>query len=98
MTQSMPLIVGRRSSLSTLDLEIAWDESECLLTFFNFVYLLIWHDSLAYVEMRIMLARLLWNFDLVLAEESKAWMETQKIYTLWEKGPLNVYLKPIIRD
>lgn len=69
-----------------------------LLTFLNFVYLLIWHDSLAYVEMRIMLARLLWNFDLVLAEDSKAWMETQKIYTLWEKGPLNVYLKPVMRD
>ncbi|KAK1636086.1 cytochrome P450 [Colletotrichum phormii] len=54
--------------------------------------------NLAYVEMRIMLARLLWNFDLVLAEDSKAWVETQKIYTLWEKGPLNVYLKPVIRD
>ncbi|KAF4784431.1 cytochrome P450 [Colletotrichum scovillei] len=54
--------------------------------------------NLAYVEMRIMLARLLWNFDLVLAEDSKAWMETQKIYTLWEKGPLNVYLKPVMRD
>ncbi|KAK1731959.1 hypothetical protein CaCOL14_009127 [Colletotrichum acutatum] len=54
--------------------------------------------NLAYVEMRIMLARMLWNFDLVLADESKAWMETQKIYTLWEKGPLNVYLKPVIRD
>ncbi|KAK1690189.1 cytochrome P450 [Colletotrichum godetiae] len=54
--------------------------------------------NLAYVEMRIMLARLLWNFDIVLAEDSKAWMETQKIYTLWEKGPLNVYLKPAVRD
>lgn len=45
-----------------------------------------------------MLARLLWNFDLVLAEDSEAWMETQKIYTLWEKGPLNVYLRPVIHD
>ncbi|OHE93749.1 cytochrome P450 [Colletotrichum orchidophilum] len=52
--------------------------------------------NLAYAEMRIVLARLLWNFDLVLAEDSRAWMETQKIYTLWEKGPLNVYLKPAV--
>ncbi|KZL75146.1 cytochrome P450 [Colletotrichum tofieldiae] len=53
--------------------------------------------NLAYVEMRIMLARLLWNFDLVLADDSKQWMETQKIYTLWQKGSLNVYLRPVKR-
>ncbi|GKT41806.1 cytochrome P450 monooxygenase aclL [Colletotrichum spaethianum] len=53
--------------------------------------------NLAYVEMRIILARLLWNFDLVLADDSQQWMETQKIYTLWEKGPLNVYLRPVAR-
>ncbi|KAK2048187.1 cytochrome P450 [Colletotrichum somersetense] len=53
--------------------------------------------NLAYVEMRIVLARLLWNFDLALAEDSEEWMETQKIYTLWEKGPLNVYLRPVAR-
>ncbi|KAK1996017.1 cytochrome P450 [Colletotrichum falcatum] len=53
--------------------------------------------NLAYVEMRIILARLLWNFDLALAEDSEEWMETQKIYTLWEKGPLNVYLRPAVR-
>ncbi|KAK1984934.1 cytochrome P450 [Colletotrichum cereale] len=49
--------------------------------------------NLAYVEMRIVLARLLWNFDLELAEDSERWMDDQKIYTLWEKGPLNVYLR-----
>ncbi|KAK2063461.1 cytochrome P450 [Colletotrichum caudatum] len=53
--------------------------------------------SLAYIEMRIVLARLLWNFDLTLAEDSHEWMETQKIYTIWEKGPLNVYLRPVAR-
>ncbi|WYZ44180.1 hypothetical protein EsH8_VII_000616 [Colletotrichum jinshuiense] len=54
--------------------------------------------NLAYVEMRIILARLLWSFDLVLADDSRDWMERQKIYTLWEKGSLNVYLKPVVRD
>ncbi|OLN81715.1 Isotrichodermin C-15 hydroxylase 15 [Colletotrichum chlorophyti] len=54
--------------------------------------------NLAYTEMRIMLARLIWNFDLVLADDSRGWMEKQKIYTLWEKGSLNVYLRPVVRD
>ncbi|EFQ25384.1 cytochrome P450 [Colletotrichum graminicola] len=53
--------------------------------------------SLAYFEMRIVMAKLLWNFDLELAEDSEEWMETQKIYTIWEKGPLNVYLQPVAR-
>ncbi|KAI3400197.1 hypothetical protein diail_4082 [Diaporthe ilicicola] len=50
--------------------------------------------NLAYIEMRIILARVLWNFDLKLADESKDWLSRQKIYLLWEKGPLNVYLTP----
>ncbi|KAF6832491.1 cytochrome p450 [Colletotrichum plurivorum] len=54
--------------------------------------------NLANVEMRIMLARLIWNFDLVLADDSQDWLEKQKIYILWAKGPLNVYLKPVKRD
>lgn len=51
-------------------------------------------DSLAYVEMRTILARILWNFDINLAEDSQDWISRQKIYTLWEKGALNVYLTP----
>lgn len=50
--------------------------------------------SLAYVEMRIILARVIWNFDLVLAPESYNWLEQEEVYTLWLKGPLNVYLRP----
>lgn len=45
--------------------------------------------NLAYLEMRIILARMILNFDLELCKESKGWAE-QKIYNLWEKGPLNV--------
>lgn len=51
-------------------------------------------SSLAYIEMRIILARVLWNFDLRLADESKDWLSRQKIYLLWEKSPLYVYLTP----
>jgi hypothetical protein len=43
--------------------------------------------------MRLIMARLLWNFDLALDEESANWNE-QKIYGLWEKPPLKVFVKP----
>ena len=47
--------------------------------------------SLAYVEMRIILARLLWNFDVELCDESKGWNE-QRVFFLYEKPPLMVKL------
>ena len=43
--------------------------------------------NLAYNEMRLILARVLWNFDLELCDESKGWSD-QKAYILWEKPPL----------
>ncbi|GKZ31010.1 hypothetical protein AbraIFM66950_010930 [Aspergillus brasiliensis] len=43
--------------------------------------------NLALVEMRIIVARLLWNFDLELCEESRHWSE-QKTFAVWEKSPL----------
>lgn len=51
-------------------------------------------SSLAYVEMRIILARVLWNFDLKIAEDSEKWQEQEEVYTLWLKGDLNLYLTP----
>lgn len=50
--------------------------------------------SLAYLEMRLILARLLFNFDLEPLPESKHW-NRQKIFVFWEKGPLMVKLKPV---
>ncbi|KAL8826507.1 MAG: hypothetical protein Q9191_003760 [Dirinaria sp. TL-2023a] len=46
----------------------------------------------AWNEMRVMLARVLWSFDLELSPESDGW-EKQKVYTLWDKGPLIVKLR-----
>ncbi|KAF7174254.1 hypothetical protein CNMCM6106_008462 [Aspergillus hiratsukae] len=43
--------------------------------------------NLAYNEMRVILAKVLWNFDLELCEESHDWAE-QKSYVLWEKPGL----------
>jgi cytochrome P450 len=53
--------------------------------------------NLAYIEMRVILTRVLWNFDVQIAEDSLDWMSKQKIFNLWEKGPLNVTLKPAVR-
>ncbi|CAH0027348.1 unnamed protein product [Clonostachys rhizophaga] len=47
--------------------------------------------NLAWAEMRLILAKLLWSFDLLsLQKDSEQWIERQKIFTLWEKLPLNV--------
>ncbi|CAG8422584.1 unnamed protein product [Penicillium salamii] len=43
--------------------------------------------NLAFAEMRVILARLLWNFDMEICEESLNWSD-QKTYILWEKPPL----------
>ncbi|KXG49876.1 Cytochrome P450, E-class, group I [Penicillium griseofulvum] len=48
--------------------------------------------NLAYNEMRLILARVLWKFDLELCEESQAWND-QKSYTLWDKPPLMCTLR-----
>ncbi len=52
------------------------------------------NNSLAYAEMRLILAKILFNFDLELADPNLKWMD-QKVYTLWSKPELNVYLTPV---
>lgn len=44
----------------------------------------------------MILAKVLFNFDLTLAHGSENWLD-QKSYTIWEKGALNVGLKKIVR-
>jgi averantin hydroxylase len=52
--------------------------------------------NLAYAEMRLILAKVLWNFDLELDEQRCGeWMKCQKIYFLWEKPPLWVKLTAV---
>ena len=50
--------------------------------------------NLAYNEMRLILSRVLWSFDLELQDESQGWAERQIVFILWEKGPLKVKLTP----
>lgn len=45
--------------------------------------------SLAYVEMRLIFARLLWNFDFELVDKDFTWTK-QKAFIVWDKEPLMV--------
>ncbi|KAK2814459.1 hypothetical protein FQN49_008179, partial [Arthroderma sp. PD_2] len=45
-------------------------------------------QGMAKVELRLVLARILWNFDLELSPESMNWTDNQSIYGLWKKAPL----------
>ncbi|KAH9219182.1 putative cytochrome P450 [Leptodontidium sp. 2 PMI_412] len=48
--------------------------------------------NLANNEMRSVMTRMLWHFDMQLCEDSKSWGENQLVYFLWEKPALNVVL------
>lgn len=53
--------------------------------------------NLAYAEMRTILARVLFNFDVKLAlPEMEDWMARQKVFNLWAKPPLMVHLTPMV--
>lgn len=51
-------------------------------------------DSLANAEMRTVVARLVYNFDMELVDKDKDWLD-QKVFFLWHKTALNVYLTPV---
>ncbi len=46
--------------------------------------------------MRLLLAFVLWNFDLTLCSESNEWSK-QRCFTFWEKPPLYVKMTPVVR-
>ncbi|KAJ5646711.1 hypothetical protein N7490_003083 [Penicillium lividum] len=50
--------------------------------------------NFAYAEMRTIVAKLVWNFDLTLAPKSYEWLSTAKKYQSWHRDPLWVHLKP----
>ncbi|XDG06942.1 hypothetical protein ABKA04_006557 [Annulohypoxylon sp. FPYF3050] len=53
--------------------------------------------NLAYAEMRLILARIIFNFDMKIADDSRQWLASQKAYSLWKKPALNIYMKPVVR-
>ena len=44
--------------------------------------------------MRLILAKIIYHFDLKLASESEDWVAKQDMYILWEKVPLMVHVTP----
>lgn len=50
--------------------------------------------NMAYAESRLLLANVLWHFDLELMPESEDWLERTSTGVLWEKPPLVVQLTP----
>lgn len=48
--------------------------------------------SLAYAEMRLIMAKMLWNFDWELADPKDDWMSRNRGYSVWYKGPLMIKL------
>ena len=53
------------------------------------------HSRLAWAEMNLILCKVLWNFDMELAEENKSdWSMEHKIWLLYERNPLYVKLSP----
>lgn len=57
---------------------------------------------LSYMEMRLIMGRLLWNFDIASADGAQQWdptgeMKHMRAYLTWEKPELNVKLIPVQR-
>ncbi|KAM3420751.1 hypothetical protein BST61_g3999 [Cercospora zeina] len=50
--------------------------------------------NMAYHEMRLVVAKLLFNFDLTMCEESRNWL-SQKIFLTWQRAPLHSQAKPV---
>jgi hypothetical protein len=53
--------------------------------------------SLAYAEMRLVIAQVLFNFDLELVDKKQDWFKGQRVFTVWDKPSLMVKLTPVQR-
>ncbi|KAK7192093.1 trichothecene c-15 hydroxylase [Paraphaeosphaeria sporulosa] len=53
--------------------------------------------GLAYAEMRLILAKMLWHFDFELADPTKQWHERLRSFLIWERTPLRVRSRPVRR-
>lgn len=49
-------------------------------------------QNMAMYEMRIILAKVFFSFDIELSKDHLEWAD-QKVFALWEKGPLMCYVK-----
>ncbi|GAB7362522.1 hypothetical protein MBLNU230_g2841t1 [Neophaeotheca triangularis] len=54
--------------------------------------------NLAYAEMRLILAKMVWSFDWELMAQSATWMADCRVETLWKKPELAVKLTEVVRE
>ena len=59
-------------------------------------------DSLSYMEMRLILGRLLWHFDIQCPDGAEMWnpegeMKNMRAYNTWEKPELNIKVTSVKR-
>ena len=47
--------------------------------------------------MRVVMARMVFDFDMELSERSKNWLKEAKVYTIWKKTELFLRLTPVKR-
>lgn len=49
--------------------------------------------SMAYVEMKMMMVKMLWNFDLRLVDKDEDWLD-QPVFLIFKERPLMVQVRP----
>ncbi|EUC42257.1 hypothetical protein COCMIDRAFT_39642 [Bipolaris oryzae ATCC 44560] len=54
--------------------------------------------NLAYAELRLIMTRVLWNFDISLVDGYESWTEHHKVFSIWQKTPLMVRLSRVARS
>lgn len=72
---------------------IAWERSKLHLKQQDEFTNLQFSSSMAYHEMRLLFALFLWHFDLELVAKHENWID-QLVFTLWQKPPLMVIIRP----
>ncbi|KAI0173363.1 cytochrome P450 ClCP1 [Hypoxylon sp. FL1284] len=51
--------------------------------------------NLAYAEMRLIMAKIVYNFDMKIENSSRGWLKANKAYNLWHKPGLFVNMTPV---
>ena len=46
--------------------------------------------------MRLILAKIIYNFDMRVTDDARDWLATQKNYILWDKPILGIYITPVV--
>ncbi|EME87800.1 uncharacterized protein MYCFIDRAFT_71270 [Pseudocercospora fijiensis CIRAD86] len=53
--------------------------------------------NLAYAEMRLIMAKMVWSFDMELELQSRDWIQRCRVHTLWDKPALMVRVTEAVR-